>query len=147
MRDRSPDHTSDLCRLVYESTVRLPFGAEGEQGIQEILTAARSRNAALGVTGVLYFDGSYFLQVLEGPQGAIAEVFASILADPRHTDLRVVERGPIATRSFAGWDMAWVTAVSVTQIMAQEPDLPPILPYRGTEVVATLSRALQRAEE
>jgi len=147
MRDRSPDHSSDLCRLVYDSVVLLPFGAEGEQGIEDILAAARSRNAALGVTGVLYFDGAYFLQVLEGPQASVAAVFASILADPRHTDLRVVERSPIVTRSFADWDMAWVTEVSITQIMAREPDLLPVLLYRGVEVVSTLSRALQRAEK
>ena len=131
-----------LYRIVYDSVVRLPFGVEGEQGIEAILAAARARNAALGITGVLYYDGAYFLQVLEGPQAGLAEVFASILADDRHGDVRIVERGPVARRGFAGWDMAWVTEVTVAGILAHDPDLAPVRPFRGAEVVATLSQAV-----
>ena len=142
MPDRSQPSEPGLYRIVYDSVVHLPFGAEGEQAIEAILAVARARNAAAGITGVLYYDGAYFLQVLEGPQPGLAEVFASILADERHGDVRVVERGPVAQRGFPGWDMAWVTEVSVAGILAHDPDLPPVRPFRGAEVVATLSRAV-----
>jgi hypothetical protein len=143
MPDRSTLGEPSLYRIVYDSVVRLPFGPEGEQGIERILAVARARNASLQVTGALYYDGAYFLQVLEGPQAAVAEVFASILADDRHGDVRVVERGPVSRRSFADWDMAWVTEVSVAGILAHDPDMPAARPYRAAEAVATLSQALR----
>lgn len=145
MPESRPTDEPGLYRIVYDSVVRLPFGADGERGIEDILAVARARNARLGITGALYYDGAYFLQVLEGMQAALADVFASILADNRHGDVRIVERGPVSQRSFAGWDMAWVTEISAAAILSHHPDLKPVRPLRGPEVVASLAQAVGAA--
>ena len=131
-----------LHRIVYDSVVAVPFGDAGERDIQAILEVARSRNAKLGVTGALFCDGAYFVQLLEGPAEAVEAVFASIHADPRHTDIRVMERGPAETRWFASWHMAMVTEAQVAQMRRTNPDLPALQPYRTAELVATLSEVL-----
>lgn len=139
------DQASDaehLHRIVYDSVVGTPFGAEGARDLQAILKVARSRNAALGITGVLYCDGAYFVQLLEGPADAVQAVFASIQADPRHTDIRVVERGPAETRWFPSWHMAMVTEAQVAQMRRTNPDLPALQPYRTAELVSTLHEVL-----
>lgn len=51
-------------------------------------TAAR-RNAELGVTGALRFDGSRFFQEIEGGAGPIALLVGIILSDRRHRDISV----------------------------------------------------------
>jgi len=131
-----------LHRIVHDSVVAVPFGDAGERDIQALLEVARSRNAGLGVTGALFCDGAYFVQLLEGPAEAVEAVFASIQADPRHTDIRVVERGPAETRWFASWHMAMVTEAQVARMRRTTPDLPALQPYRTAELVATLTEVL-----
>jgi len=53
----------------------------------------------------LFFDGVRFLQVLEGPEDAVAAAFERISADPRHMALVVLRDRQIDHRSFGGWAM------------------------------------------
>jgi hypothetical protein len=78
-----------------------------QAGIEDIASVARSRNAALDVTGALVFTGTHFAQLLEGPQAAIEELMKAIRSDHRHRDVDVVLNGPVATRRFDGWSMAY----------------------------------------
>ena len=52
------------------------------------------------------FDGLAFLQYIEGPQPAIATVFARVEASRRHSDIRVLARGQVDARYFTRWSMA-----------------------------------------
>jgi hypothetical protein len=140
--DVGTNGSGGLYRIVYDSVVAVPFGDAGDRDIRALLEVARSRNAGLGITGALFCDGAYFVQLLEGPVEAVEVVFASIQADPRHTDIRVVERGPAETRWFASWHMAMVTEAQVAQMRRTNPDLPALQPYRTAELVATLSEVL-----
>ena len=72
-----------------------------------ILVAARRRNALEGITGVLLYRDGRFLQLLEGSVPSVDGVYDSILADPRHTDVRCVWTGHAATRSFSQWTMGF----------------------------------------
>ena len=136
------DGSAELFRLVYDSVSRLPFGPKGDDEYQAILKVARSRNAALEITGVVYCDGAYFVQLLEGPADAVEGVFASILADPRHEDIRVVERGTAERRWFAKWNMASVTQEQLTAMRHRKPDYPTLRPYRSAEMILSLSEVL-----
>ena len=79
--------------------------------IGPLAEAARSRNAALGVTGALLFDGRHFSQYLEGPSQALDTLMADIDLDPRHEDVRLLHRGVLETpRRFAGWHMVYAVA-------------------------------------
>ncbi len=71
----------------------------------ELLATARSRNAREGLSGLLLFDGTHFLQWLEGPVDALHRVWSSIQADPRHSEVELVGRPQLPVRLFRGWDM------------------------------------------
>ena len=107
--DRDPGSTSDisptaLIEIIYLSR---PGPGMSQAAIVEILEVAQKKNDALGITGLLLYDGQHFLQVLEGPAEAVWEVYADILADPRHVDVVTVHEGPIARRMFERWGMAY----------------------------------------
>jgi hypothetical protein len=55
---------------------------------------------------LLYASGS-FLQVLEGDEAAIDEVFARISADDRHHNIVVIARERVAARDFGAWSMGF----------------------------------------
>lgn len=74
--------------------------------VEEILAVARARNATRGLTGLLLNDRRHFLQFLEGPRGALADLLIGLAADTRHADLRVLTCRPLSVRLFSGWDMA-----------------------------------------
>ncbi|MGY6410518.1 MAG: BLUF domain-containing protein [Alkalilacustris sp.] len=94
-----------LASIAYVSLSRIPAWSP------EMLELARScltRNPALGITGALYFDGVQFYQVLEGPEQAVAELYATIRADPRHCAVQTLWDGPITRRRFGAWAMKFV---------------------------------------
>lgn len=97
--------TGTVSSLLYVSKSLLPHG--GREELERILTAARSRNKALGVSGALIFTGANFAQVLEGPQAAIDELMVSIASDPRHTSLKLVRTDELEERRFGSWSMAY----------------------------------------
>jgi len=75
--------------------------------IDDLLEGARTNNAAANVTGLLLFDGHNFMQLLEGPQEKVEEVFTAIVADPRHSGLvRIVSEADV-DRQFPGWSMGY----------------------------------------
>lgn len=97
-----------IYRLVYYSAIMLPFGDPRAIGMLDLVARARRRNAALGITGILYSDDAYFSQLLEGPRDSVEAVFASIRRDSRHRDIVVTEQGPQPARAFDGWALELV---------------------------------------
>lgn len=77
-----------------------------EQYLADIQAVSIARNSTLDITGLLIASPEFFAQVLEGPEEDVAAVMASIFADPRHADLRVVKRSESSTRRFPRWRMA-----------------------------------------
>lgn len=71
--------------------------------VVRIISRSRSNNAAVGITGVLYFDGKSFCQYLEGEVAVLQPLRLSILADRRHQDIRILVDGPMSTRQFSNW--------------------------------------------
>src|SRR4051812_16980556 len=72
-----------------------------------MVVASRARNERLSVTGALMFTGTRFAQYVEGPAESIAALRSSILADPRHTDVRIRDEGARSARLFAEWALAY----------------------------------------
>lgn len=73
--------------------------------IEELLAAARRKNAALGVTGILLYDKGAFFQVLEGAPSAVDGLFATIQADKRHRRVTKIIYEAIGERAFGDWTM------------------------------------------
>ena len=62
-------------------------------------------NQGVDVTGVLLFDGQRFLQYIEGPERALMEVYARILASGSHSEIIELARGRVGRRVFPDWSM------------------------------------------
>lgn len=100
---------NDLYRLVYASK-NLLQGSDAEiaHAVSQILAASQRNNTVVDVTGALMFNAGAFAQVLEGPQQGVESTFERIQCDPRHGDVTVLQCGPVESRSFTNWSMAFV---------------------------------------
>ena len=82
---------------------------ELDQGeLRNILEVSHRNNHALGVTGMLAYKGGNFMQVLEGPEEAVAKTYAKISKDSRHVDVTIVSKSYVQNREFPEWEMAFV---------------------------------------
>ncbi len=100
-----------LYQLIYASTVTESFK---DSDLKSILVKARGRNSAENITGLLCFDGKYFMQCLEGGRSQINAVYAKILADTSHQEVELLSYGPIAKRNYAQWEMGLVPKEALT---------------------------------
>lgn len=91
-------------QCLYASRARRPFTVDE---LDELLSRARKRNHADGLTGLLVFGGGGFVQVVEGEPAAVDAVFARIARDSRHEVLMHTSR-PIPERHFPEWQMGYV---------------------------------------
>lgn len=73
--------------------------------LEVLVGKARARNRSLDVTGMLLFENGCFLQTLEGPPVAVAELWSSIQRDARHKQIEVLSEHMAATRLFSDWDL------------------------------------------
>ncbi|NVJ97516.1 MAG: BLUF domain-containing protein [Alphaproteobacteria bacterium] len=92
-----------LTRLIYFSERNPSVDCD----IQQILESARRRNAANSITGALWFNGSLFLQVLEGGRHNVSETYHMIARDHRHQNIELVECKAISERAFPKWSMGY----------------------------------------
>lgn len=91
-----------LSTLVYRSRASASLT---EEGIHQLLGAARLRNKSIGVTGILLFDGIHFVQLLEGPERALDGLFDVIRQDDRHRHVVQLLRDDAPGRRFEGDEM------------------------------------------
>jgi len=103
-----------MFQLIYASAAVKPFTPED---LSKLLARARKKNAAAGITGMLLYHARSFLQVLEGPEGAVAELFKIIDKDPRHTNVRVLFRDGIETPEFDEWSMGFVDTAKSAAVL------------------------------
>jgi hypothetical protein len=89
-----------LVRLMYAS--RASAGLDNEE-VTAILRQSRTANARDGITGALCLcnHGRLFIQVLEGGRNAVSRRYNRIAADPRHTDITLLQFDEVAERRFA----------------------------------------------
>ena len=95
----------DTCvyQLLYHSRATAQLG---EAELPELLERARHYNAEHHITGLLLHSNGYFVQVLEGEETAVRDLFAKIQQDPRHQEVEMVRQGP-GPRRFAEWSMGF----------------------------------------
>ncbi len=99
---------SRLSRVLYCSRNSIPGGTTAiAASVQTILAASRVNNARDGITGGLLFSEGCFAQVLEGPTDAVEAAFERIQCDDRHSEVTVLQVGPITTRDFPDWSMGF----------------------------------------
>ncbi|MBV7257671.1 BLUF domain-containing protein [Pacificimonas sp. WHA3] len=91
-------------QLIYISTTQ---GDHADGELEAILSSARSRNRADGISGLLLFNGLRFLQVLEGSATAIERTYRRIAEDRRHRSIVVLGDRTIESPEFGDWSMAF----------------------------------------
>lgn len=94
-----------MYQLIYRSTYRMGRIDSPLQLLREILKVSAERNRAAGITGFLLFDGTTFVQILEGEKDAVLSTYKRIAADERHRDVSVIEEAEIGGRDFDRWAM------------------------------------------
>lgn len=94
-----------LKSLTYTSFARLDLEA-GD--LEDIHRTARDLNVLDQITGLLIFNGTHFLQIVEGTAPAIEALMQRLLKDPRHSGIEVRDERPVKERSFPDWSMELV---------------------------------------
>lgn len=92
--------------ILYISTSKLDPTTVNDV-LEALIADAAIRNKRRGLSGAMMFTGRHFVQVIEGAPEMIETLLQSLRADPRHTDIVIVERGPIPERRFPEWSMAY----------------------------------------
>jgi hypothetical protein len=92
-------------RVAYTSLAALDLS---EEQLLEIQRVARDLNGIDGISGLLIFDGTRFLQWIEGPPEAIDDLLERLRRDPRHSAFEIREEGRAEERLFGEWTMEMV---------------------------------------
>ena len=114
--------------------------------IEAIVSSARINNPLDGLTGVLIFNGTSFMQILEGSHAAVDDLAERLASDPRHYRMSIRNEGPITARTFPDWSMAFVRLENgrfegeQAVVRALQRDLPPALRNVMVEMTRTLVR-------
>lgn len=107
---KSTELATPLLSAVYISSARF----DGEEEILEVLRVSRKNNQLANITGLLAYKEGSFLQILEGPQGALTETLERISKDKRHSGMITLAKRELKERMFPDWSMAYqaMTALS-----------------------------------
>ena len=136
-----------LTSVTYTSLARLDLQASD---LEDIHRTAPDQNALDGITGLLVFNGTHFLQIVEGSEKAIDELIERLRKDPRHTGFEIRDRRKVEARSFPEWSMELVR-VKASYFEARDTiadRLPESVPeaiqarlFRMTELISTIDFA------
>jgi hypothetical protein len=99
----------------------------------DILEKSERNNKIVGITGMLSFGDSMFLQVLEGSRRTISQTYNRILLDKRHINAELIDFSEIEYRDFGAWSM------KVVQIDNQMGVRDLILKYSNSSTFSPIS--------
>ncbi|WP_262510240.1 BLUF domain-containing protein [Hymenobacter sediminis] len=80
-----------------------------EAELEVLLQRWRQNNERDGITGLLLYSQpeQRFMQLIEGEEKPLRQLFALILKDHRHRNLLTLSDGPIPARAFQDWLMGF----------------------------------------
>jgi len=96
---------SSVYHILYRSKA---LGSMSPEELKKILGSSRKNNPPRQVTGLLIYRQGYFLQLLEGPEEAVAERFSVIMRDDRHENVEILVRTRSEKRIFTEWGMGFL---------------------------------------
>jgi hypothetical protein len=91
-----------MFQLIYSSRVGRSVRFSDAEAIAE---ASDERNARAGLSGLLLYTPSHFIQVLEGEEPVVRRTLERISRDPRHSHLRILSERRVSARQFGQWAM------------------------------------------
>ncbi|TWR26219.1 BLUF domain-containing protein [Mucilaginibacter achroorhodeus] len=98
--------------LIYMSHATHPMS---DNNLDEILATAVKNNIEKDITGMLVFideqsafsDHGRFIQVLEGSEETVKDIYKTISKDDRHNQITELFSYPIKQRNFPDWSMGF----------------------------------------
>ncbi|MGJ3239338.1 MAG: BLUF domain-containing protein [Anaerolineae bacterium] len=93
-----------LTTLIYGSTASYEMKQED---LKKILVTSRRNNEKAHITGMLLYKNKNFLQVLEGEEDALDELYEKIKQDKRHHSVYTIMKRKIKQREFKQWEMGF----------------------------------------
>ncbi|MBL4678841.1 MAG: BLUF domain-containing protein [Mucilaginibacter sp.] len=94
-----------LCIVYISAAVNLLT----DEDLKELLVQSQAGNQKFNVTGLLLYYKGVFMQLIEGGEDDIRQLFENIENDPRHTAVIKLAEEKIEERSFGDWAMAFKT--------------------------------------
>lgn len=91
-----------LFRLVYLSR---PVNRFTDEDFDDIESKSVEANSARDVTGLLIVNEERVLQILEGREDAVRELYSKIEADPRHSIIKLLDPVEDDVRYLLTWNM------------------------------------------
>ncbi|MBE0365616.1 hypothetical protein PULV_b0228 [Pseudoalteromonas ulvae UL12] len=94
-----------LHQLIYQSRETHKYTSHD---FVELLEVSRRNNDNLNITGCLFYNGGWIVQVLEGEKHVIENLYEKITQDTRHKDCNLMQSIPIEKRVFSKWSMGMI---------------------------------------
>ncbi len=108
--------TDQLIELSYVSKATNDMGI---LGLMNLLEDAVHKNKRNGITGVLFYDNLIFGQILEGYPQHVELIWKAIIADPRHSELQVLDISLLQKRRFSNWSMKFYGSDEISQYVPE----------------------------
>lgn len=132
-----------ILRLLYSSQARLNLT---EAEIIDILRVSRENNEKKRVTGILCYSKKDFIQILEGPEKNVLNLYTKIIEDPRHQQCRLLSIDLSDKRIFESWLMGYIS-VTDTKMQQLRYELPAKINHDNTDkFIMNLRGFLNNAE-
>ena len=74
-----------------------------EAAIDELIETSRQRNVSKGISGLLIYVNRCFLQLLEGEESKVRELFDKIRNDARHSETFIYNEQRASQKAFGSW--------------------------------------------
>jgi hypothetical protein len=100
--DYTTTKESKLVTLGFVSEATEEFGL---MGVMRLFFQSCTNNRDAGITGLLYYDGKHFAQIIEGFDHEVNTLWDVIRKDGRHRKIHVFGKNIITNRAFPTWSM------------------------------------------
>jgi len=101
-----------LVRMIYASRPVQPFSTAN---LNAILATARKNNPVHELTGMLVYDHSHFLQVIEGDRSHVNGLLQNLVKDTRHKDFLLIKFSSETSRLFPHWSMGYAPEIVLSR--------------------------------
>ena len=96
-----------IYKLLYCSQESFKYTNKYLQTLDDILKVSRENNSKNNITGVLIYSNGDLLQLLEGDEDKVTNLYSKIAVDSRHTNIKILMKGESEDRNFPDWFMGF----------------------------------------
>jgi len=105
-----------------------------EEDLLILLRQSQAKNCDLDISGMLLYKGGNFMQMLEGEEKTVRELYATIKNDERHKNVLTIITGNLKERNFIGWSMGFQNMDKVADLQTYDnyiKDNLTLYPFKG----------------